>query len=106
MRPVVRPSILQPAYINILVYVIIIPYLCSMKTKLNTFITRMDKIGINIELFGNYPWIYIDKINGKKVTEKFQGNHGFTIAFTPIKPGKDIEFTDIKEIFNLIRKYK
>lgn len=69
--------------------------------KLNIFINRLKKININIELSGNYPWIYIDKINGKKVTEQFLGNHGFTIMFH----SKTHEFTDIKEIFKLIRKY-
>lgn len=74
--------------------------------KLTTFIERMKKLGIEIELMGNYPWIYIHTINGKRVTEKFQGNHGFTIAFTPIKTGQELNFTDITEIFKLIRKYK
>jgi hypothetical protein len=74
--------------------------------KLNTLVNRMNKINIQLELVDNYPWIYIDKINGKKVTEKFQGDHGFTIAFSPIRLGQPIELTDTKEIFNLIRKYK
>jgi len=52
---------------------------------LEVFIKRMKKLNIDVELAGNYPWIYIDKINGKKVKEKFQGNHGFTIAFLPIR---------------------
>ncbi len=73
--------------------------------KLKVFITRLRKIGIEIELFGNYPWIYLDTINGKKVIEKFYAEHGFTIAFHPVKPNQKFEFTDIKEIFNLIRKY-
>jgi hypothetical protein len=73
--------------------------------KLEVFIQRMKKIGIDVELFGNYPWIYIDTINGKRVTEQFHGNHGFTIAFTPIRKGQELEFTDISEIFKLIRKY-
>lgn len=73
--------------------------------KLTTFINRMKKLNIEIELIGNYPWIYIDKINGKRVTEQFLGNHGFTIMFTPIKLGQEHQFTDITEIFNLIRKY-
>ena len=69
------------------------------------FINRLDKIGIKLILGSNYPWVYIDKINGKGVTEKFQGNHGFTLAFrTTSKPYAN--FTDLKEIFNLIRKYK
>ena len=72
---------------------------------LEIFINRMKKLNIKIELIGNYPWIYIDKINGKQVVEKFQGNHGFTIAFLPIKKEEKIKFTDIREIFSLIRKY-
>ena len=73
--------------------------------KLTIFINRMKKIGIDIELFGNYPWIYIDTINGKKVKELFEGNHGFTIAFLPVKKDQKLEFTDINKIFKLIRKY-
>lgn len=73
--------------------------------KIKSFIFRLNRIGITVELAGNYPWIYLDKINGKRVTEKFQADHGFTIAFTPIRPGQELKFTDIKEIFELIRKY-
>jgi len=71
--------------------------------KIDTFIKRMAKLGIDIKLVGNYPWIYIDSINGVKVTEKFRGNHGFTLAFLPIRYNQEIEFTDISEIFKLIR---
>jgi len=66
-------------------------------------IDRLNKIGIVLELVGNYPWIYIRKINGKIVTEKYLANHGFTIAFYN---GADSKLTDIGEIFKLIRKYK
>jgi hypothetical protein len=69
------------------------------------FAKRMKLLGINIEFFGNYPWVYIDTINGKKVTERFQAKHGFTIAFRGVKPGEMLQFTDIIEIFKLIRKY-
>lgn len=72
---------------------------------LEVFIKRMDRLGINVELVGNYPWVYIDKINGKVVKEKFQGNHGFTIAFLPIRKEQKMEFTDTGEIFRLVRKY-
>lgn len=74
--------------------------------KLDIFVERLKKIGIIIELVGNYPWIYLDKVNGQKVTEKFEGNHGFTIGFLPIRPDKPFHFTDISEIFKIIRKYK
>lgn len=73
--------------------------------KLGIFIQRMDEIGIKIELSANYPWIYLDSINGKRVTEKFHAEHGFTIAFLPIKCDQELNFLDIKELFNLIRKY-
>jgi len=73
--------------------------------KITVFVERLQKLDIEVKLGGNYPWIYIDYINGKRVTEKFQGNHGFTLAFTPIKKGQELKFTDIKEIFKLVRKY-
>jgi hypothetical protein len=73
--------------------------------KLTSFIDRMKKLNINIKLVGNYPWVYIDEINNKRVTETFQANHGFTIAFLPVKADKQTELTDIGEIFKLIRKY-
>lgn len=75
------------------------------KDKLKVFVDRMKRININVKLVGNYPWIYIDEINGKRVTEKFEGNHGFTIAFLPVRADRELEFTDISEIFKLIRKY-
>lgn len=77
-----------------------------MVDKLTIFIDRMNKLGIDIKLGGNLPWIYIDTINGKRVIEKFQSNHGFTIVFAPIKDNQELKFTDIGEIFKLIRKYR
>lgn len=74
--------------------------------KLTIFRNRMSRIGINLEFIGNYPWIYLDKVNGHKITEKFQANHGFCIGFQPIRPGQTFDFTDITEIFKIIRKYK
>jgi hypothetical protein len=65
----------------------------------------MEKLGIKMELFGNYPWIYIYKINGELVTERFMANYGFTLAFMPVRSGEEVKFTDITKIFNLIRKY-
>ncbi len=79
-----------------------------METKqdiLKTFINRMNRLGIDVKLAGNFPWIYLDKINGKRVTETFEGNHGFTIAFLPIRDNQQMKFTNISEIFKLIRKY-
>ena len=75
--------------------------------KIKVFVERLKKIGIDVKLSGNFPWVYIDEICGKRVTEKFDGNHGFTIIFLPVRnDSPPSEFTNIKEIFKLIRKYK
>ena len=72
---------------------------------LTKFVDRLKLIGIDMKLVGNYPWIYINEINGKRVTERFGGNHGFTIAFLPVRKDQEMKFTDLPEIFKLIRKY-
>ena len=76
-----------------------------MDNKITTFIERLRNIGINIELGSNVPWIYIEKINGQKVTERYMAKHGFTLAFLPIRPEQKLNFTSIPEIFKLLRKY-
>ena len=74
--------------------------------KITRFVERLKKIGIEVKLSGNFPWVYIAEICGKRVTEKFYGNHGFTLIFLPGRnDSPPSEFTDIKEIFKLIRKY-
>ena len=74
--------------------------------KINVFVERLKKIGIEVKLVGNYPWVYIDEICGTKVKEKFEGNHGFTLIFLPARTDSPpSEFTDNTEIFKLIRKY-
>jgi hypothetical protein len=75
---------------------------------LNRLVPRLKKIGINIEMYGNVPWIYLDKVNGNRIKKEdfYCGNHGFTIAFYPIKVGQKMELTDIKKVFEIIRKYK
>ena len=75
---------------------------------INRLVPRLRKIGINVELVGNYPWIYLEKINGNRVKKEdfYFGNHGFTIAFLPNKLGKKMEILDITKTFDIIRKYK
>lgn len=78
------------------------------KNILIVFVERMKKLGIEVELVGNIPWIYIEKVNGKRIQKDdyFLGNHGFTIAFYPIRNDQVMEFTDISRIIKLIRKYR
>jgi hypothetical protein len=78
----------------------------KMDNVLSRLVSRLKKIGITIEMFRNVPWIYLDEVNGNKVKEKFNANHGFTIAFYPTKPDEKMELTNIREIFKIIRKYK
>lgn len=77
-------------------------------TKLSVFRKRMKKLNIELEMWSNYPWIYIHSINGNIVRQEdyFYGNHGFTIGFHPVRPDQEFDFTDISRIFKLIRKYK
>ena len=74
--------------------------------KIKVFVERLKKLGIEVKLQGNFPWVYITEICGKRVTEKFEGNHGFTLIFLPGRnDSPPSDFTDITEIFKLIRKY-
>jgi len=74
--------------------------------KITVFVERLKKIGIDVKLSGNFPWVYIDEICGVRVTETLAANHGFTLIFLPGRNDSPVsEFTDIEEIFKLIRKY-
>ena len=72
--------------------------------ELEIFINRLKKIGIELELMGNVPWIYLSKVNGNRVQpEDYNANHGYTIAWNRDKIELD---SDTKRIFQVIRKYK
>jgi len=74
--------------------------------EFDVFCNRMKRIGVDLEFGGNYPWIYIDKINGNKVKEKFQSEHGFVVAYYPRKIGEKFKLKHKEELIELIRKYK
>ncbi len=73
-----------------------------MEDKLDIFVRRLKKIGIETDYFANYPWIYFNSINGKRVTEKFQSDYGFVVGYR----NKGFTFEDLTKIFELLRKYK
>lgn len=73
--------------------------------KITIFKNRLNSIGIDIELVVNYPLVYITKINGNSVNDKYNSEHCFTLAYLPIRDNQEIQFIDLKEIFKLIRKY-
>lgn len=70
--------------------------------EIEVFRNRLLRIGINTTFSANYPWIYLDTVNGKKVKGKFYGNHGFTAFFA--RANLQYRITDIGVIFAKIRK--
>lgn len=73
-------------------------------TTISSFYNRLKKIGIEVEMVGNYPWVYLDKVCGKKVQGTFRAEHGYTIFFRPIRMGQVDKITDIPTIFAKIRE--
>jgi hypothetical protein len=72
--------------------------------KISLFVERLRKIGIEVELVGNFPWIYLDKVNGKKVTERFMARHGFTAFMLSVRPGNKPKWSDIRKVFSKVRE--
>lgn len=73
-----------------------------MTDRITRLVNRLNKIGIEVLFIGNYPWVYLDTVNGVKVTEKYYGNHGFTAFF--LMKGPDFVWTDRRAVFNKIRE--
>lgn len=68
---------------------------------IDKFVRRLNKIGIVVKLSANYPWIYLDEVNGAFVTDKYRSDHGFTAFFYV----DSVKFSDRREVFRLIRSY-
>ena len=68
---------------------------------------RLSKLGIELEFVGNYPWIYLERVNGIRIRqEDFTANHGFNIAWFGIRNEDKIKLAeDPKTIIALIRRY-
>lgn len=73
-------------------------------TTIKSFHDRLAKIGVKVTMFGNYPWVYLDTVNDKKVHGTLHSDHGFTVFFRAIKPGEKDKITDIPLIFKKIRE--
>lgn len=70
-----------------------------MTYKVKSFVEKLAKIGINVTLQGNIPWVYLATVNGKQVTERFGGFHGFTVFMWV----NEVTWTDRKVVFKKIR---
>jgi hypothetical protein len=73
-------------------------------TTIKSFVERLAKIGIKVEFIGNFPGVYLDKVNNIKVKGTYAGNHGFTAFFLGIRPGEQEKITDVGIIFDKIRE--
>ncbi len=73
-------------------------------TTISSFINRLKRIGVNVELGCNIPWIYMTRVNGERVVGTLHANHGFTVFFKAIRVGEVDKITDIPLIFNKIRE--
>ena len=76
--------------------------------EIDIFVRRLKRIGIEIELVGNVPWIYLYKVNGNLVKrEDYSGDYGYTVAWYPVRMGSEPYIDpDLKRTFNIIRKYR
>lgn len=78
--------------------------------EISVFVERLKKIGITIELMGNAPWIYLDKVNGVRIKREdwYNANHGYCIAYYGVKAGEEphLNWNSMDVTFKLIRKYR
>jgi hypothetical protein len=74
---------------------------------ISQLVKRLRRCGIEVEFVGNYPWIYLDRVNGIRIRrEDFTANHGFNIAWYGIRNEDKIRFAEEpKTIIALIRRY-
>jgi hypothetical protein len=78
-----------------------------VQDPLSTLRERLQRIGIELEFVGNYPWIYLERVNGIRIRqEDFTANHGFNIAWFGIRNEDKIKLAETpKTIIALIRRY-
>jgi hypothetical protein len=77
--------------------------------EVTKFKERLSKIGYEIELEGNVPWIYLKSVNGNPVKSDdwVNANHGYCIAWYPKTDYEHFKLNwhDMDLTFKLIRKY-
>lgn len=75
-------------------------------TTIKSFVERLKKIGVEVTLINNYPWVYMTYVNGHRIYERYQGNHGFTVFFRAVRYNdpNEVKITDISKIFRKIRE--
>jgi hypothetical protein len=76
--------------------------------EIEVFINRMKKIGIELKMVVNVPWIYLVSVNGNPIKEEdYNADHGYTIAWYPVRMGIEPHLdSDLNRTFDIIRKYR
>jgi hypothetical protein len=77
-----------------------------MSNVIERFVRRLKRIGIDVQLSANAPWVYLDSVNNQVLMgELFMANHGFTAFWLPVHEGRDIVFTDRRKVIAKVREY-
>lgn len=80
-----------------------------VRSSLQRLCDRLGRIGVDTEFACNAPWVYLEKINGIKITEKRWSDYGYTVFFLPMRRGQQMKFTKgmegRREFFALLRAY-
>ena len=71
-----------------------------MRNDLIRLVERCAILGIQLEFMANYPWIYLEKVNGKPVQGTYRSDYGFT-AFFHTK--EHLKFSNRRMVFQKIR---
>lgn len=78
-------------------------YLLEGRSVLQILTSRLKRIGIDITLNGNLPWVYLSHVNDIKVEGTYMAEHGFCAFMLPMKKDGVVKFTNRREVFNKIR---
>jgi hypothetical protein len=56
-----------------------------MSNIIERFVRRLKRIGIDVQLSANFPWVYLDSVNNQVLMgELFMSEHGFTAFWLPV----------------------
>lgn len=79
-------------------------YLLEGRGHLINIQNRLKKLGIDVVFAYNAPWVYLESVNGKKVTDTFRADHGFTAFMLSGNNPTSVKFTCRRTVFNKIRE--
>lgn len=66
---------------------------------------RLDNIGVEVEFGFRFPWVYLEKVNGKEVKTTYYSKLKCVIGFNPYEDETLFKFMPGINIFDVIRKY-